>query len=609
MAAPSWDSLSSAPPSAPDWKSLSASPPPQPGPAPAIVDPNAPPSWDDLQTADQFHSGIGNTLMAAEEGAERGATGGFSQFVPQELKNNVESAMTGGASDLFRNMTGTDTAEGIQSNLEAHPIAETVGEIGGTAAMLAGTGGLGTEALAGKAGLEGLAATVAANTAQGAIIGGANSVSNDLALGDPNLTASKIASDAGISALYGGVTGAVASSVLGGASKGLKSLANLKGSTIDGATQALSISPESLGPVDRLRIGLLSGLQDPEALSQKVATGLDSLNDLTSLKNIAAVSGGSSDPAIQTFDEARSAFLKEFGKPKSYSIDPDEIMSFITNPASKNSSQQTIAFNHYFQAIKGLSGVELSDANLNNAVANAQGHLNDWLGMIPYADQTTPYFDIEYGRPGEGVPYSTKYDLPKGEIPKEEGRMEGVTIGSGANTGRVSTFGNERVSPFEAYNTNSLRRMGTFSRQNISDTISSYQKELADLMDKQDEGLPFSADDIKYSLESGEEAGHQVKNLSKAQQAIQNPPEPLGAGLATIAAHVPYGSHLFALLSAARKYGGDGGLYRLGDTLASPLNILDGIANTAQRVDSKISDKARLIFTGSSNQARKIGHE
>lgn len=527
--------------------------------------------------------------------------GSPSQQAITALEQGASGASLGTSKLVETKLLGVDPKD-IEAREEANPITATLSNIGGTAATIAATGGLGFEAAEGAS----LLARAGSNAVQGAIIGSANSASNDLALGDPNLNASKLLSHAGMSALYGGILGGVGSAVLEGLPSGLKSLATL-GKNAAGDVPV--VAPEALGALDKIRLGLFTAMDNPaakEQLSTRMSEGLSSLNDLTSIENLGLTTQPQDAEVVQRFLEAQKPFLKEFGTGKGNAIDHDELLSFITNPSAKNSTQQTVSFNHYLNAIKDLSKVGFKDADLNGAIQDATGSLKDWTDALADANFTTPHIDIEYGGPAVGdynsepQSYSTKYDLPPGkEITPNY--AEGVTIGKGENASRVSSFGSERASTFD--------QIPRLSLKNISSKIEDYQKQISDLLEKQQTEVPIKGGDILESLEGAENAGNQIKNVATASHAIANPPEPLGAGLATIAAHVPYGSQLFSILSAIRKYSGDGGLFRLGGDLASPLKILDGVAHTIEKVDNKIGDKARLIFTGTSSQARKIDHE
>ena len=555
MEAPSWDNLSPQPPAAaPNWNALSDRPGPQPSNESPQENPSGPPAWEDLKTPEEMKNDFGGAMRSFSRAAESGFSVGLSNI---------------------------GEGEATKQEQEMHPVADVLGNLLGTGALLTATGGLGLEAKVGAS----LLTKASLNAAQAAIVGAGHAVTNDIALGDPNLTASKLASDVGTSALWSGLLGGAGTVVLSG---GSSALSGLTSKVLQAAAPDLSMAPEALGPLDKIRMGLFKGMNDPEALVGKVSGGLNSLNDLASLENLEAVGGKA--PEIEAFNNAREDFLKEFGKPKSGSIDPEELMSFVTNPSSKNSTQQTIAFNHYFKAIKNLSNVKFSDENVGAALRDAQNSLQDWMGELSYSSQVNPYADIEYGAPGATKPYSTAMDLPPGEKITPNFN-EGITLPEGS---RVSEFGTKSASPFE--------EPRGFSMSRVSRMIKSYQSEIQSLMEKQ-EAPKFNASDITNTLEQGQGLGNQVANISKVNEAIQAKPEPLSAGVAIAATKlgIPWAVPLF---NAVRNYGGEGGLYRLGNTLASPLKMLEGISNTAQKVDQRIGDKARMIFTAGSAQAR-----
>lgn len=545
------------------------------------------------------NQGIGPTLIAAEEALERGMTGGISDVYRSKIE------------PLFLPKSLQTPAEDIQGRRESHPDLSTLMEIGGTGALLSATGGLGLAAPEGS----GLLLKMASNAAQGSLISAANSVSNDMAFGDPNLAASKILSHAGTAAMWGGLFGGVGSAVVESA-QGAKALAGLT-KTIGG--ELPSTAPEALGPLDKFRIGLFAGADNPEAkqqIAQRVSDGLNSLHDLTSVGNLSDL--GATGPEVEAFEGARNHFLKEFGDSKTGKIDPNEVLSYITSPASKTSTARTIAFNNYFKSMKGLSNIKLNDSALNKTMQNSLSNLNDWENALSdYASQG-PHVDIEYDSHarGEERALSSKYDtfenpekLAKAEAPllNEEGDPiamqapsgQGVGIGAGESYGRVGSYGNERVSPFE-YKGPSLDEIN----KNIGDAQEG--------ISKAQENINKSSE-LNQQLESSQEkiktAGNQAQNLASAQEAFQKAPAPLGAAAGYIASHIPGGGKMLALYSAIRNYCGDGGAYRLGKFVASHQKVINGVANSIQKVDDRILNGARLIFTGASSQARKIGEQ
>lgn len=786
-----------------------------------------------------------NQALTAVEGLASGATLGGSKIAETKL-------------------LGVNPQE-IQGREEANPVTSFISNIGGSAALLSATGGLGLGAEAGA----GLSSLAASGAAQGAIIGAANSVSNDLAFGDPNLAASKIASHAGLSALYGGAIGGVGSTLIDGASIGLKNISRM-GKAF--GSPDLSISPDALSPLQKIRVGLFTGTQGPEQVVNTVSDGLNSLNDLATMKNLNELSGGSSGPEIEAFDSARKDFLKQFGKeganeqatnggatrqvemgeplpdlpksslgpnqtiqglaneyseasgvpyqrqakyvninpenssriaqafeamehnpadprvkasydaliketldqyqtikksglkidaieagqsnpypngskdflkdirdnnhlwffpteqgfgssaeyldhpmlsptsevigdrpllandvfrivhdifghakegvgigpageenawlshsgmysdlakkalttetrgqnswvnfgphgeanrlnplstiyadqkagllpdwivnqanrPSAQSIDSKKILSFITNPKDKNSTAQTVAFNHFFKAAKGLSQVNLSDQNLNGSLKKAQANLEDWLGLLPYANATQPEVNIEYGSGANSKPYNTNFGAKSTE--PGPGAKPGVTIQSEEGPARVSSFGNPESSPYESsFNL----REGEFDRGPSIDLINSKIKEFQHeiLKGSTEEGVDASSEDIKDYLGLAKKGQNQLSNIANASNAIKTPRQ--GGPLDNLEIPIAFLGNpkilaAYEALKYVQKYSGEGGWYRLGNTLVTPLKILDGAAHAVHKTNEKIGDKARLIFTGTSSQARKINHE
>lgn len=516
--------------------------------------------------------------------------GSLSQQALTALEQGL-SGLTGGTSKIAETKMFHVKPEDIQGRSEANPITSFGFNVAGTGALLAATDGLGLAAPEGAS----LLSTIGSNAAQGAILAGTNAVSDDKAFGDPNLAASKILSDAGLSALYGGIGGGVGSALLSVPGKGLKGLTN---AISDFASKDVTLAPEAFSPLDQIRMGMAKGLQTPEAekaIADRTVQGLEALHQVTSADDLGALSGKPGSPEIEHFEGAKKAFLKEFGTSDRSTIDPDEVLSFLTNPAAKNSTQQTITFNNYLKSIEGLSGLQLNDAHLSAGLENAQSALKDWTQELAASSQMNPHVDIEYGEPGKARPYSTKFDLPPGETITPN-YNEGVTLGSGENTARVPSYGSERSSPFD-------EPLG-FSLDRIQSKIQDFRSEISNLLEKQNSEVPLSSADVKNSIGEASQLGRGIENLKKVGEAIQNKPEPLGAGLGVIASHIPFGPQALTLYSAIRNYAGDGGLYRLGSDIASAHKLLDGTANVLQKVDQKVGDKARLIFTGASAQSR-----
>lgn len=163
-----------------------------------------------FQSDDERYGNVGQTLAATAEGAARGASLGIS--------------------DKLEQMAGISDAASIRGRKEASPIASGLGNIAGTAGLIALTGGIAAPiegaaaipalgeaaAVAGKgligAGVNPVIAAGLGYGAEGATLGLGNVIS-DKALGDPNLNASKIASEIGLGLVLGGGLGALGEGV------------------------------------------------------------------------------------------------------------------------------------------------------------------------------------------------------------------------------------------------------------------------------------------------------------------------------------------------------------------------------------------------------------
>lgn len=583
---------------APDWNSLSP------------IAPGGTPNWNDLETPeDHFGSATEIIKTAAEQGAA-GLTGNLSKIAETKL-------------------FGVDPKD-IEAREEANPGTAFASNLVGTAGLLGATGGLGLEAEAGA----GLAKVIASNAAQGAILGGGNALTNDLAMGDPNLNASKIAAHIGISALLGGGTGLVTSALLSGVPAFLK---GTSGKVSEFATPDLSVAPESLGFLDKVRVGMFSGASSPEAqtaVAQKTSQGLSALNDLASMGELSKLGGSS--PEVEAFNNERVQFLKQFGN-KEGKVDPKEVLSFITSKSSNGSSPQTVALNSFVRASQDLSNVNFSP-QMNAELKAAQNGLEEWQSLLNDYGSQGPYVDIEYGGPAHyqgtgtadpgnfpsdynskfGTTYKTTKEKGMGEIgkislvrdangniiqkPMASNFQEGVTLGTGASTGRTLSYGNPEVSPFE-YEGPSL--------DFINEQIGKYQNDVSAAAQKQP-NAEETANQIRKTtgaISSAQEPLNQLTNLSNARNAINNPPASIGGPMADTAAYFVGGKKAVAALeaiNAIRKYSGDGGAYRLGNFLANPAKILNGVSRAAEWTNQRIGNGARRIFTGTSAQARKV---
>lgn len=159
-----------------------------------------------------LYGGIGGAVGAAGYGAARGFGGMFGAPVDDILLSGASTQGFESEEDPFHGRVDrrkdATLRERLQAYEELHPLASTVGELGGMAAgaylgggLVGGVGGA-AEALAGRGAL----GAVARGASEGAIYNAAKKA-NDLAIADEDLTAEKLVSAAGHGALIGGAAG------------------------------------------------------------------------------------------------------------------------------------------------------------------------------------------------------------------------------------------------------------------------------------------------------------------------------------------------------------------------------------------------------------------
>lgn len=216
---------------------------------------------------------VGQQAIAGLEGVARGATLG--------------------GSDVLERASGITTPEAIRGRKEQNPFTEGIGNLVGSGLLLGATGGLGAagEAIAGGAGL---AAKAAAGVGEGALFGAGSAVS-DAALGDPDLSASKIATQVGLGAVLGlgagalshgiesafGKTGAVKGSIADAIGKEASS-ATKEANASEAVAQEAGIAnprikehaPEIVAAANRLKLPIAEGMVSADPWVQRAEDAL-----------------------------------------------------------------------------------------------------------------------------------------------------------------------------------------------------------------------------------------------------------------------------------------------------------------------------------------------
>lgn len=231
----------------------------------------------------QYGEGLDNSLKAGLEGAARGVTFGASDYLLPKLPFGP-------------------TTEALSERKNRHPVAGTVGEIGGVLGSSILVPGGGLPGLVAKAG-RGAEALVASRTAEsilgsigkkavgsaieGAFYGAGNVVSEE-ALGDPALTGQKALSQIGLSGLLtGGLGGAlkaaslVAPKVASMASEGAAKVFDKASSFVSGLPEAEVAAMRTTRGLDKAASEAASGTFDVQAEAlKKTAEAIKSQGDL-----------------------------------------------------------------------------------------------------------------------------------------------------------------------------------------------------------------------------------------------------------------------------------------------------------------------------------------
>lgn len=213
------------------------------------------PNFDDLKDDSQTYGSPTEMAKTAIEQGLSGATLGASKVLE-----------TQGIPSL--GIPAITTPEAVAGREAANPITSGLSNVAGTAGMILGTGGLGS---LGEG--AGVAARVGLGALEGAGIGGVTTATDDWSQNKP-LDAQKIAANAGLGALLGGVGG-----VIGEAFRP-KPLADVPSSISDSATSASDSATLSAGPP--VQVPEVKGVQ-PTTFEEITKRGDDAIKNGTSI--------------------------------------------------------------------------------------------------------------------------------------------------------------------------------------------------------------------------------------------------------------------------------------------------------------------------------------
>lgn len=369
----------------------------------------------------------GQNLLAGVEGAARGISLGASDIaeakLPKYLPESVQQYLP--------------TPESIKGRMEANPVASTVGNIGGSAALLGLTGGLGLagEAAEGAGALSKIAQSALRTGAQGIPLG-AGVVASDYALDDPNLNWQKAASIIGMSALFsaamgGGLTAAgeaapVVGEKISSVSKAAQRLFGKAGDVVEAAATPAEESLEgSLGEmVKRQKEAAYEGVKTAPPEAEELNDALsryEMKNPVNEFQKDALVSRPSMDAYQTAKTKGPAADILQGDEALQKSELLNNTASDIRNLAGKENDVTSDAvqggdvasdyFSKAYQAERKAAGELVGQAK----ALNTQG-IDHSIGVVDAITKSMPELTKMIDRSADGIsvkPYSTSMGFTK----------------------------------------------------------------------------------------------------------------------------------------------------------------------------------------------------
>lgn len=324
----------------------------------------------------------------------------------EQAKTGVEALARGasfGASDLAETKMGISTPENIKGRMEENPVISTIGQMAGSIAPLAATGGASAPAEA-LLGAGTAAARVAAMGLEGAAFGAGNVVT-DYALGDPNLNAQKILSEVGMGAALGMGLGALskgAEALIPAATSKLSDSVDkliskfsdipdnfsgdwakefstgLKGVSEESGIRKMS---ENLGDIYKESKSAAKSMYQ-EALPKGIESPLDDTESYMKFKE-----GGEKFSQVSDLYHAHDAALNDFQKSfmrelstpsgnKRYVIDPAKVSSFFRNNSDAGQDLRNQIFNNFLNSAQSLSKASENYAGFKAAEGSISDRVN-----------------------------------------------------------------------------------------------------------------------------------------------------------------------------------------------------------------------------------------
>lgn len=560
--------------------------------APIQVNPqqDSAPTWDNTVDTEEKY---GNPLEQAKAGVE-----------------GIARGATFGGSDIAETKLGISTPENIKGRMEENPVTSTVGQMAGSIAPIAATGGAAApaEALLGPGTT---AARIAAMGLEGAAFGGSNAVT-DYALGDPNLNAQKIVSDIGMGAALGGGLGIL--------SKGIEA-------AVPAATEALNKGLSSLtSKIEGLpekysgdwAQTLAQGMKntDPDVAVRKMS---DTLGDIYSSSKSAAkdiyektLPSNLKESLVQVpLEQAQQKALDVYSqleaKIQDLRANPDEFSPIQVKQAQKavsdlqnnlvksNDSYEIHSALHDFA--KDISTGIKYDTLPTFQQQAVQGEMRGMNGIVRGLLK-----DPETFGPEAAEHFSQVSDLYNNHATTlknfQRDFMKSVATSTGGkraviDPGKVKTFFNniDEVGQ-DLRNTHFNDFLN--SAQNLSKASENYA------------GFNAATDTISNRVSKLAQEYSELKGVAKAMASRTSPSkgrfsEVLGAGVAS-AAGVPH-PVVAGAIGAMEALKAIRNPYELGSTINNVFNKIRAIGKITERTGKAVSSGTKAIFSGSTRGA------
>lgn len=556
-----------------NWNSLSPIPPGE-------THPNQPDNadWDNLETSDEHFGSAGQQAITALEQGASGATLGTSKIAETKL-------------------LGVNP-EDIEAREAANPVTSFASNLAGTGALLAGTGGLGLEAEEGAS----LASKIGSGLKQGAALGGVNAFSSDVAE-NPNITASKLISDTALSGIIGAGVGG-AGSLLGSAVEGV---ANKSGQFFSDMVNRLQDYAQNPNPAD----AMAKELQPYLDMNQN---GLNIFGD-NGIKMQAIQKLMPNSLSDQMVGQAQDLLQKGRSAIQTMAADPDYYSRFYTSALNRNMNVLSDALSEpgepfeIFQAMNDFKQ-RLDDviphgnferASLSPADKPAVNMLSDLTNEVRQNLQDPETWG-NAGQVQKDINSAFARYLPDLKDFQSKFTAKSADGSRILDPQKLQTYLNQAGKPGQVIR---KQMLGDFidSSENLRDSVNKVTAQIGGDNSIVPQSLQYTKSTLG-DLTPGAKVADQIWKKGLSNVAGE------GAGIGIGAAAGSYfGSPLV---------GGWIGEKVLGPTLSSlippeafgnPIRVLGGLSSVTDKVNRTMANKARLIFTGTSAQARKFTNE